>query len=91
MPGLPGAYRNGCDAYWRASTTQKSAADQAILALRQASGFFPSMSQSINGIIDQLKSASKSSAPQPVGVPKAPGAPIPMSNPLPESGSTGEV
>ena len=92
MPGLPppptgvGAMPTG-----DASTTQKAAADQAILALRQASGFFPSMSTAINGMIDQLKASSKSSAPQPVGTPKAPGAPVPAANPLPESGSAGEV
>lgn len=72
-------------------STQKSAADQAILALRQAAGFFPAMTQQINAMIDQFKSSAQSQAPQPVGVPKAPAAPIPITNPLPESGGAGSV
>ena len=71
-------------------TDAKGAADQAILALRDAQGHFPNLKPQIEAMVDGLKSAAQSQAPAPpMGAPTPPGSPTaPVSASL-ESGSAG--
>jgi hypothetical protein len=94
MPGLPpppegvGAMPTGSQ-----STTAKAAADAAILALRDAKGYYPSLGQAIDGCIDQIKSAAAAPAPTPpaVGQPTSPGAATSEASPTMDSGTPGAI
>jgi hypothetical protein len=86
MPGLPppptgvGAIPTGDP-----SSDPKEAADNAVLALRDLMGHFPSLKPTIDGAIDQIKSAAKNANKGPA--PSAP--PPPDDDPLSKSGTTG--
>lgn len=93
MPGLPPA-PEGIGAMPTGSTANnaKQAADVAISALRDAKGYFPSMGDSLDGIISQLQSAAQApTPPTPVGAPGGPGAALPTVSPTDDSGSKGAI
>ena len=74
-------------------TSAKSSADEAILALRAAQAFFPSLGPQVSGLIDALKSAAQQAQAKPtvaLGTPSKLGSSPPPANPIPLSGSPGE-
>jgi hypothetical protein len=95
MPGLPppptgiGAMPTGDP-----STNSRAAADQAILALREASSHYPSLKPMLDATIDGLKQAATagSDAPKaPPTAPSIPGGPEPATTDLSESGGPGPM
>jgi hypothetical protein len=94
MPGLPPSPQMvGQMPVGSTSTTAKGAADAAILALRDAKGYFPNLGDAIEGIIGQLKSAAQQHGkpPPPVGFPGGPGAAVSESSPTQDSGTPGGI
>ncbi len=92
MPGMiPPPTGKGAIPTGDPSTTKKEAADNAILALREMKGHYPSLATSADSMIDQIKSSSKaSSAPKPgLGDPIPPGAPPADTSSTSQSGTPG--
>ncbi len=92
MPGLPPPPTNkGAMPTGDPSTNKKEAADNAILALREVKGHYPSLAQVVDGAIDQIKSAAKPPSPTKAGLgaPIPPGSPTPDADPTAMSGSPG--
>jgi hypothetical protein len=74
------------------ANNSKQSADVAISALTDAKGYFPSMGPMIDALIAQFQSASAApTPPAPVGVPGGPGAALPDTSPLPDSGTKGAM
>lgn len=93
MPGLPPP-PTGAGAMPTGSTSSdpKAAADNAILALRDAQGQFPSLAGQIGSMIDALKAAAgKSGAGGPTSAPSDPGTPPPAVPGPSASGSPGPM
>lgn len=76
------------------SVQSKAAADQAILALREASSHYPALKPMLDATIDGLKQAATASASDPSAPPTSPsvpGAPEPATTDLSESGGPGPM
>jgi hypothetical protein len=93
MPGMPPkATGVGPVPTGDPGTTKKAAADQGVLALREAKGHFPNLAADIDRMIDQLKSAVSKSGPEPeLGKPAPPGSPPNDVPPDDQSGTTGPL
>jgi hypothetical protein len=92
MPGaIPPPTMTGAMPTGDPSTNKKEAADNAILSLRELKGHYPSLSQTVDQAIDQIKSAAKSTPPPKPGLgsPTPPGAPPADTSPTGLSGTTG--
>jgi len=92
MPGLPPPPTNvGAMPTGDPSTNKKESADNAILALREVKGHYPSLGPVVDQAIDQIKSAAKAGGPKSVGLgaPAAPGAMPPETPDTTLSGSPG--
>lgn len=92
MPGLPPAPTGiGMMSTGDPGTTAKSVADQAILALREAKGYFPNLGVEIDAMIEGLKKAGArapgAKPPTPIGAPTQPGQAVPDASPLLDSGA----
>jgi hypothetical protein len=95
LPGLPppptgmGAMPTGDPA-----TTKKAAADQAILALREAKGHYPSLGSMLDATDDALKTAAtgaEAGKPPAIGSPQPPGEAGMEAAPIMETGSPGPM
>lgn len=92
MPGMPppptgaGAMPTGDP-----STDKKEAADNAVIALREVMGHYPSLANTINPVIDQIKTVAKAPSPgkAALGTPTPPGTAPADTSPTSLSGGLG--